>query len=72
MVRTQYVDTELLEAYIEKSGLRIDYIIDKLGISYEAFKRKRKGLMSFRGSEVYVMCDLLKIPEDDSKKIFCF
>ena len=71
MVRTQDVDTELLDEYIEKSGLRMGYIVDTLGISRQAFDKKRKGIISFRAPEVYVLCDLLKIPSDIKPKIFC-
>lgn len=71
MVRTQDVDTELLNEYIKKSGYRIDYIVDTLGISRQAFDRKRKGNISFRAPEVYVLCDMLKIPDDIKPKIFC-
>jgi len=71
MVKTQNVDTELLNEYIKKSGLRINFIVQTLGISRQAFDRKRKGLTSFRAPEVYVLCDLLKIPDDVKPKIFC-
>lgn len=71
MVKTEYVDTEALDSYIDKSGLRIGYIADVLGISQQAFGRKRVGDISFRASEVYVLCDLLKIPADEKPKIFC-
>ena len=70
MVKTQDIDSKLLDEYIEKSGLRIGHIVDVLGISRQAFDRKRRGYTSFRGSEVYVLCDLLKIPEDIKPKIF--
>lgn len=71
MVKTQDVDTELLNEYIKKSGLRMDFIIQTLGISRQAFDCKRKGITSFRAPEVYVLCDLLKIPDDVKPKIFC-
>ena len=71
MVRTQDVDTLLLDEYIKKSGLRVDFIVKTLGISRQAFDKKRKGITSFRAPEVYVLCDLLKIPEDVKPKIFC-
>jgi hypothetical protein len=67
MVKTQYIDVKLLEDAIEKSGLRIQHIIDNLGISRQAFDKKRKGQVAFRQSEVYVMCDLLKITDDNMK-----
>lgn len=71
MVRTQDVDTALLNDYIKKSGYRMDFIVKTLGISRQAFDRKRKGDISFRAPEVYVLCDLLKIPDDVKPKIFC-
>ena len=70
MVKTQDVDTELLDQFIEKSGLRVGYIVETLGISRQAFDKKRKGINSFRAPEVYVLCDLLKIPDDMKPKIF--
>lgn len=64
------VNTELLETYIKKSGFLIGYICEQLGVSRQAFARKRLGETQFRASEIYVLCDMLKIPEDDKQKIF--
>lgn len=65
-------NTQLLEEKIENSGLKIDYICKNLGISKQAFYKKRAGKTPFRGSEIYVICDLLKITDDAEKsKIFC-
>ena len=70
MVKTQDVDTQLLNEYIEKSGLKIGFIVEKLGISRQAFDRKKNGYVTFKAPEVYVLCDLLKIPDDIKPKIF--
>ena len=71
MVKTQNVDTELLDSRINDSGLRISYICTQLGISRQAFDKKRKGITAFRQSEVYVLCDLLGISDAETKiKIF--
>ena len=71
MVKTQNIDTELLEVYIKNSGLKTTYICEQLGISRQAFDRKRKGVVAFRQSEVYVLCDLLRIIDTTIKmKIF--
>ena len=72
MLRTQYVDSALLDEYFDKSGLRIGFVIDKLGITKAAYYLKKKGKRSFTAAEVYVICDLLKIPNEDKDKIFCF
>lgn len=71
MVKTQYVDTEVLNDYIKKSDYKIGAIVDALGISRQAFDKKRKGLTAFRASEVYVLCSMCKIPDDVKPKIFC-
>jgi len=71
VLKTQNVDTELLDEYISNSGLRIAYICEQLGISRQAFDKKRKGTNAFRQSEVYVLCDLLRIKDASEKtKIF--
>lgn len=58
---------ELLDEYIEKSGLKLTYIAEKLGITIQSFGQKRNNLSSFKASEVYVLCDLLNITEDKDK-----
>ena len=70
MVKTQNVDTELLNQAIEKSGLKTTFITEKLGISKQAYHKKRLGKSAFRQSEVYVMCDLLKLDDEQKKQIF--
>ena len=70
MVKSQNVDTALLDDAIVKSGLRISYIIEQLGITRQAFDQKRKGRFAFRQSEVYVLCDLLKIDTAMKNAIF--
>lgn len=72
MTKTQYVDSAMLDEYVNKSGYKLGYIIEKLGISRASWHKKKTGCVSFRGSEVYVLCDLLNIPEEDQEKIFCF
>ena len=71
MVKTQHVDTEVLNDYIKNSDYKVSAIVDALGISRQAFDKKRKGLTAFRASEVYVLCSMCKIPDDVKPKIFC-
>ena len=70
IIKAQNVDAALLEDYIEKSGYKIGFITDQLGISRQAFDMKMKNKNKFRVSEVYVLCDLLKITPEDKAKIF--
>lgn len=64
------VNTLLLDEYINGSGLKIGFIVDKLGISRQAFDKKRKGITPFKASEIYVVCDLCHISDADRPKIF--
>lgn len=64
------VDTQLLDEKIEQSGLYLKYIIEKLGLSRNGFDKKRKGKTPFRTAEIYVLCDLLKLSEEDKSLIF--
>lgn len=70
MAKAQYVDKELLDEKITKSGFKIGYLCDIIGISRTAFDRKRCGITPFKASEVYVLCDMLKIADMDKSKIF--
>lgn len=70
MVKTQNIDTDLLDRAIERSGLKPCFISEKLGITRQALNNKKKGKTAFRQSEVYVMCDLLRLTDEESTKIF--
>lgn len=54
-------NTALLEKLIEKSGLKLSFIADKLSISRQALYKKIKGLAHFTGPEIKIMCELLKL-----------
>jgi hypothetical protein len=64
------VNTQLLDAKINGSGFKIGYIVDSLGLSRFGFDKKRKGINKFRKPEIYVLCDLLHLTEDEKQKIF--
>ena len=66
------VNTQLLDEKIHSSGLRQDFIVDKLGISTQAFIKKKQNKIKFRCAEVYVICDLLKITDDTEKDCIFF
>lgn len=70
MADIQPIDTELLDEWIEKSGYKVGFIVEKMGISRTAFDQKRKGRIPFRKSEVYVLCDMLQLTNDVATKIF--
>jgi hypothetical protein len=70
VVKTQNIDSEKLELAIKNSGYRPGYIVEQLGISKQAFDMKRKGRTAFRGSEIYVLVDLLKLTDQEKNEIF--
>lgn len=70
MVAEKAPNLQLLDDYIVKSGLRIGFIAEKLGVTRQAFNYKRRGISRFKASEAYVLCDLLNITGEDKSKIF--
>lgn len=71
-MKTSLINSELLDAKIEESGLRISFIIEKLGISGTAFYKKKSGEIPFRAAEIYVLKDLLRLSDADVEAIFMF
>lgn len=70
MQKTLYVESGLLSKKIEESGLKIGFICEKLAISRQGFDKKLKGITPFRVPEVFVLCTLLNISDDEKPKIF--
>lgn len=64
------VNTQLLDDRIKQSGLRVGFIVEKLGLSRNGFDKKRKGKTPFRTAEIYVICDLLNLNDEDKTRIF--
>jgi len=65
------VDTELLDEKIKKSGVKISFLIDKLGLSSQGFYKKKKNPKAkWRGSEIYVIQDILRLSDAETNKIF--
>lgn len=63
-------NTALLEAKIEASGLKKNYIADQLGITYQGFYLKLVGKNEFIASEIQKLTKLLDIPDKEIKPIF--
>lgn len=64
------VDTISLERKISESGYKPSFIIDKLGISRQAFDFKKKNKRKFRTAEIFVLCNLLNISDNEKEEIF--
>ena len=71
-IKKFYVNSLLLESKIVESGLKTSYLCEMLGITYQGFLNKRKGLMPFRASEVFTLCSLLNINDEETKNQIFF
>lgn len=63
-------NTSLLREKIKKSGLKMEFIAEKLGLSRAAFSMKVNNESAFKVPEMYKLCDLLDIDEEYAKDIF--
>ena len=63
-------NSKLLIEKIEKSGYRINFIAQKVGISYQCLKNKINNVTEFRASEIQTLYDLLRLTEDERVQIF--
>ena len=66
----QVTDTVKLRELISKSGLKLGYIANQLGISRFALSNKIQNRTEFRVSEIVKMCELLCIDYDSREQIF--
>lgn len=64
------LNTQLLDEKINKSGFKVGYLVETLGLSRNGFDKKRKGKTPFRAAEIYVLCDLLNLSESDKMAVF--
>lgn len=63
-------NTELLKAKIEKSGYKLKYIAEQIGITYYGFLKKVNNKTEFKASEIQTLCELLEITGEEKEKIF--
>lgn len=60
------LNSPLLEHRIKELGLKKQYLAEQLGLSPYGLQKKIDGVNEFKASEIFRMCELLKI--DDSIK----
>lgn len=63
-------DTVKLLELINKSGLKMGYIANQMGISRFSLFNKIRNRTEFRASEIIKMCELLCIDYDNREQIF--
>lgn len=64
------VDSDRLYKAIENSGLKLEYICEKLNLTYSGFRNKAHGITEFLASEIYILAGLLDLTEEEVKIIF--
>lgn len=64
------VDTKLLDEKIKASGIKVSFLIKQLGLSPQGFYKKKNGHTKWRGAEMYVVKDVLRLSELEAQKIF--
>lgn len=63
-------NTELLLQKIKGSGLKINYICSKLGITWHGFTPKVRGEVQFKQSEILGLQKLLGLTDSEVREIF--
>lgn len=61
---------ELLRKKIDQSGLKLTYIAERLGLTYQGFSKKLKGETEFKASEIAILKDVLNLTDADVQAIF--
>lgn len=64
------MDIEKLKDKIKKSGLKLKYIAEMLGISYTALKPKLDGNREFTRSEIQALSIVLNLTSKEKEEIF--
>lgn len=65
-------NTEMLRDAIKKSGLKLEFIAEKLGITRFSLFKKIENVTEFKTSEVQKMCDVLQITDPQDKEAIFF
>jgi transcriptional regulator with XRE-family HTH domain len=63
-------DTERLKERIKKSGLKMNYIAEQIGITREGLYNKINGKNDFKATEIAKLQDLLGLSLAEKEKIF--
>ena len=70
MVIQLYVVPKSLDSFIKKSGFKVKFLAETLGLTYEGFRKKCLGNAPFRKLEADTLASLLGMTEDEKANIF--
>jgi hypothetical protein len=62
--------SQKLKVLIDSSGYKIRFIAEQIGLTYQGFVNKINDIAKFRANEIAILCDLLKISDDERNAIF--
>lgn len=62
--------TNLVKAEIARKGLNNQYISDKLNIAYSTWMLKLNGARPLKVNEMFVLQDILNIPDEKLREFF--
>lgn len=65
-------NTELLKQRIYKSGLKLQYLASKMGLTRFGLSNKINNLNEFKASEIVILCAELKISSSKEKDAIFF
>lgn len=60
----------ILNHFIDKSGLKVSFLIDKLGINKTTYYRKIENDFNFSRSELMTIKEVLRLTDEDFLKLF--
>lgn len=58
-------NVELLNDYIQKSGLKKCYLAKKIGVSHTTFAALLKNKAEFKASQISALCEVLNIHDEE-------
>lgn len=64
------IDTNLLREIIDRSGYKLKYIAEQLGITYYGLLKKINNETEFKASEINILYNLLSMTEAEREAIF--
>lgn len=64
------INSELLQEKIQESGLKLGYISKKMNLSSYGLGKKIKNESEFKVSEMYKLCELLCLSDEERDAIF--
>lgn len=70
MVTRKMTNTELLVKKINESGLKVSFIAEKLGLTYQGFMNKVNNKTEFKATEVAALQQLLHLTNEEVQEIF--